>query len=323
VAAVTPIDPRGTLNFVSAVVDISKKSKKPVVLFCPMSRLRPAEEEIFREANIPMLFDAAECTTALSGLVRFADRVGKTKKPLDKALYDVQVDVEKLKGYLKTAGPILSEYETKRLLSYYGVEVVREATAKSPEEAVRIASEIGYPVVLKIDSPDIMHKTEANAIKLGVCDHNQLVGAYEEIVHNAQEYNPRANIRGVLIQEMVQDGREVIVGLSRDPQFGPTVMFGLGGVFTEVVDDVSLRVIPIHRSDAEEMIREIKGFKILEAFRGRPKADIESLIMTLLTISKLAEDLGDIILEMDLNPLLVFDEGKGAKILDASAVLRS
>ena len=121
---------------------------------------------------------------------------------------------------------------------------------------------------------------------------------------------------------MVKDGKEVIVGMSHDPQFGPTIMFGLGGVFVEVLEDISLRLAPVTRSDAEEMVKEIKGHKVLEAFRGKPKADIEGIIDTILRVSKLSMDMGDVISEIDINPLMVFDEGKGVKVADALVVLK-
>ena len=146
---------------------------------------------------------------------------------------------------------------------------------------------------------------------------------YHEIIAGSKKYDPKAEIRGVLVQEMVRDGREVIIGMSRDPQFGATIMFGLGGVFTEILDDISLRVAPITRNDAEEMVREVKGHKILEAFRGKPEADIEGIIDTLLRVSQLSMDLGDIISEIDINPLMVFDKGEGVKAVDALVVLRS
>jgi acyl-CoA synthetase (NDP forming) len=219
-------------------------------------------------------------------------------------------------------GKILTEYESKNLLSHYGIPITKEAVAKSPEEAVRIASRIGYPVALKVDSPDILHKTDVDVIVLNLHSENELIKAYHKIVANAQKYNAKAEIRGVLVQEMVKDAREVMVGMSRDPQFGPVIMFGLGGVFVEVLKDVSLRVAPLTRHDAEEIVREIKGHKILGTFRGKPEADIDGIIDTLLKLSKLSIDLQDAIYEIDINPLMVLDKGNGIKAVDALVVLR-
>jgi acetyltransferase len=322
VAAVTPIDPRGTQNFISAVVEVSKATDKPVILFCPMAYLREAEEKIFAEGNIPMLFDGAECVNAISALVKFAEKVKKSREPARTAETRIQVDAKEVTESLKLGGKTLTEHESKNLLARYGIKTTEEAAAKSPEEAAQIASRIGYPVVLKVDSPNITHKTDAGAIKLNISNQTDLISAYNEIIANSKKYDPKAEIRGVLVQEMTKDGREVIVGMSQDPQFGPTIMFGLGGVFVEVLKDVSLRVAPITRSDAEEMVKEVKGYKILETFRGKPKADIEGIIDTLLRVSRLSMELGDVISEIDINPLVVFDEGKGVKAIDALVVLQ-
>jgi len=158
--------------------------------------------------------------------------------------------------------------------------------------------------------------------QLNIRNKNELIDAYDQILANAKKYNSKAEIRGILVQEMVQDGREVIVGISQDPHFGPTIIFGLGGIFVEIFKDFSLRVAPITRDDAEEMVREIRGYNILEAFRGKRKADIGAIIDTLLRVSQLSIDLGNSISEIDINPLLVFDEGKGIKVVDALVVLK-
>ncbi len=216
----------------------------------------------------------------------------------------------------------MTEYESKKILSCYGIPITEEAIAKSPEEAATIANSIGYPVALKVVSPQILHKTDARAIKLNIRNETELKAAYQEVIANSKRYDPKAEIQGVLAQEMVQGGREMIVGVSHDPQFGPTIMFGLGGIFVEVMKDIALRVAPITRNDAEEMIKEIKGRNILGAFRDKPEADIDSIIDTLLKISKLCDDLRETVLEIDINPLMVFDKGKGVKVVDALVVLR-
>ena len=307
----------------SAVAEASKTADKPVILFAPVAHLREAEEKLFAESNIPMVIDAAECVVAVSAMVRFAETLKRRRETAKLPGPQISANVSGLRERLKVGGKTLTEHEGKELLADYGIPVSEEAVATSPGEAVRIANRIGYPVVLKVDSPDIIHKTDAGAIKLDINDETALVDAYHEIIAGSKKYDPKAKIRGVLVQEMVRDGREVIIGMSRDPQFGATIMFGLGGVFTEILDDISLRVAPITRNDAEEMVREVKGHKILEAFRGKPEADIEGIIDTLLRVSKLSMDLGDIISEIDINPLVVFDKGRGVKAVDALVVLRN
>jgi acetate---CoA ligase (ADP-forming) len=176
---------------------------------------------------------------------------------------------------------------------------------------------------LKVLSPDILHKTEAKVVKLGISSEGEFVGAYTEILQNAKRYRPDAKIEGILIQEMITGGTEVIVGMSQDLQFGPTVMFGLGGVFVEVYKDISLRVAPVKRIDAEEMINEIKGSVLLGGYRGGEKGDVEEIIDVILRVSQLAMDLKDRVEELDINPLIVLGEGKVVKAVDALIVKKT
>ncbi len=214
-------------------------------------------------------------------------------------------------------GKLLSYTETLNLLSSYGIPLARGEIAKSPDEASKIAEQIGFPVVLKVVSPQVVHKTEAGAVKLKLTSSEEVKKAFQEIVENVKRYDSRAEIEGVLVQEMVEDGVETIIGVSRDPQFGPVILFGLGGIFVEVLRDVSLRLPPLTVYDAEEMVREIKGYRLLEGFRGRPKADVKALVELLLKVSRMVVELKDRILEMDLNPVMVRAEGLGAKVVDA------
>ena len=322
-AIITPMDRRGTENYMKAIVDGAKATEKPVILFSPMASLREGEAEIFAMGDVPMLTDGAECVSALNALVKFADTLKKRKELASLVEPSVSLNVEELKkGVLSKKRKILTENESKELLSQYGITPTKEVLVSSSEEAVEIATKIGYPVVLKVDSPDIPHKTDAGIIKLGISNKTELTDAYNAILANAKKYAPKAKIKGVLVQEMVRDAREVIVGMTHDPQFGPAIMFGVGGVFVEVFKDVSLRVAPLSRADAEEMVKEVKGYEILKAFRGKPEADIEGIIDVLLKVSQLALDLGDSISEIDINPLMVLDKGKGVKAGDALVVLR-
>jgi acyl-CoA synthetase (NDP forming) len=223
---------------------------------------------------------------------------------------------------LKLETKTLTEHMSKKLLSFYEIPVTKEGIATTAEEAVEVGSAIGYPVAVKVNSPAISHKTEANAVVLGVKDNEELIQAYRQVLANAREYNPRAQINGILIQEMVNSGVEIILGMTQDPQFGPTIMLGLGGIFAEVLKDVSCRIAPLTRFDIEDMIREIKGFQILQGFRRKPKSDIESIIDVATKLSRLSIELEGVIKEIDINPLVVFEEGKGAKAVDALIVLK-
>lgn len=207
--------------------------------------------------------------------------------------------------------------EVVGILASYGIPLANGGIARTQEEATSIATKIGYPVAIKAISGEVSHKTEADAVRLDLKDDSELARAYDEVINNLVRYNPKAEIAGVLVQEMVKSGTEVIIGVSRDPSFGPVLLFGLGGIFVELLKDVSLRLPPITRQDAEEMVREIKSYKILDGFRGKPKADVEAIVDILLKVSRLSVDLKDSIAEMDLNPVIVQSEGNGAKVVDA------
>ena len=218
----------------------------------------------------------------------------------------------------ETGQNFLSDGEVKKILNYYAIPMVRQGMATSPAEAVKISNSIGYPVVLKVISPEISHKTEAQAVKLNLSSSKEVEEACSDLLLKAQAYRPGAKVEGYLIQEMVEDGVEIIVGLHSDPTFGPVTMFGLGGIWVELLKDVSFRVVPIDRSDAVDMVEEIKGSSLLKGFRGRPPVDLEALYGILLSISKLGLELKEV-QEMDLNP--VFLRGKGAVIADARIVI--
>jgi acetate---CoA ligase (ADP-forming) len=211
----------------------------------------------------------------------------------------------------------IAEYEAKRVLAEYGIPVTKEALATTPEEALATAKRIGYPVAIKIQSPDISHKTEAKAVRLGITGEPELAAAYVEVLANARAYNPKAKIDGVLIQEMVKGGTEAILGVANDPLFGPAVMFGLGGIFAEVLKDVAFRLAPVTRSMAREMIAEIKGHPLLTGARGRPPADIDALADAIVKLSALAVDLEENLAELDVNPLFVMVKGQGVVAADA------
>jgi acetyltransferase len=221
---------------------------------------------------------------------------------------------------LSGASRSLTEHQGKELFSLYDITVTKEGVATSEDDAVRIGEDIGYPLVLKIDSPDILHKTEAGGLKLNIKNRDELVSAYNEVLANARNYDAKAHINGVLIQEMVSGGTEVIVGVNNDPQFGPTIMFGLGGIFVEILKDVALRIAPLNAEEAMDMIKEIKGFKVLAGARGQAKADIQAIADTLVKVSRLAVDLEDHVAELDINPLLALPEGQGVRVADALVI---
>ncbi|WP_457754195.1 acetate--CoA ligase family protein [Thermococcus sp.] len=216
----------------------------------------------------------------------------------------------------------LVEYEAKQVLKAYELPVPDEKLAKTLDEALEYAKEIGYPVVLKLMSPQILHKSDAKIIALNIKNEEELKKKWEEIHENAKKYRPDAEILGVLVAPMLKPGREVIIGVTEDPQFGHAIMFGLGGIFVEILKDVTFRIIPIEEKDAWAMIKSIKGYPILAGARGEPPADMKALVDMMLKVSKLVDDLKDYIKEMDLNPVFVYNEGEGAVVVDARIILK-
>jgi acyl-CoA synthetase (NDP forming) len=205
---------------------------------------------------------------------------------------------------------ILTEHESKKLLAEYGIPVTKEAVARSREDALLLAREIGCPVAMKISSADIAHKNTAGCVLLDVRKPD-VGAAFETIVANAKKHAPDARIDGVLIQEMVPRGTEIVIGIKCDPQFGHAVMFGLGGVFVEVLDDVSFRIVPLTEQDAIEMTEEIRGHSTLAG------CDVKSIIDTILKVSEMAAK--EKIFELDINPLIVYERGVVA--VDARVIL--
>ncbi len=217
----------------------------------------------------------------------------------------------------------LTEIEAKEVFKAYGMPTTAIGLSKTEDEAVSLSKKIGYPVVLKIVSPDILHKSDAGGVKVNVKDDAAVREAYQTILKNAKAYKADANIHGIAVQEMAPWGTEVILGSVNDAAFGPTVMFGLGGIFVEVLKDVTFRVTPVAKSQAEEMIGEIKGAAILAGARGEKPKDRAELAKTILAYSNMIYDLQDEIKESDANPVLVYEDGKGLKVADARIILKT
>jgi acetyl-CoA synthetase (ADP-forming) len=212
----------------------------------------------------------------------------------------------------------LLETEAKTICMEYGIPVTKFKLAKSKQEAVKFANEIGYPIVLKIASPDIIHKFDVGGVMLNLKNQAEVKDAYNQILANVKRHKSDAKIIGIVVQEMAAPSTEVIVGATKDPQFGPALMFGLGGIFVEVLKDVTFRIAPITEEDAREMITEVKAYPILKGYRGQPPADVEAIAKILLNTSKLVMDHQEI-KELDLNPIIVYE--KGAKTVDARIIL--
>ena len=208
----------------------------------------------------------------------------------------------------------LSEYESKEFLKSYGIPVTREILVRSREECVKAAQAVGYPLVLKGCSPSLAHKTEKGMVRVDLRNEHETLLAFDELTSRRE-----GSEQDILVQEMIQGTRELVAGMTRDPQFGPCVMFGLGGIFTEILKDIAFRVAPLEKQDALDMTQEIKAHKILEAVRGMPAADLDLLCDILMKVGKIGME-NDLIQEIDINPLIL----AGAKpvAVDALIVLR-
>jgi acyl-CoA synthetase (NDP forming) len=217
----------------------------------------------------------------------------------------------------KEGRTVLTEIESKKLLKEIGIPTTQIELAATESDAISISEEIGYPVVLKIASQDISHKSDAGGVKVGLKTKEDVAVAYKEIMESVKQKFPQAKIEGVSVQSMAKPGIEVIIGMTKDAQFGPVLMFGLGGIWVEVLKDVSFRIVPLNKYDASEMIKEIKGFPLLQGYRGMEPANIATLEDMLLILSDFMEKTPEI-KEMDLNPIFAYKDG--AVAVDARVV---
>ena len=214
---------------------------------------------------------------------------------------------------------MLSEVEAKRLLEQAGIPVNETRLARTKSEAVSLSREIGFPVALKIASPDVVHKSDMGGVKVGLTNTAQVQKAYTEIIANIKEKLPDATIEGISVQKMARPGVEIIIGVTEDDQFGPVIMFGLGGILVEAIKDVVFRVVPVSAWDSDEMVREIKGFAVLQGYRGQEAVDVSFLAKLITRISGFIEK-NPRVKELDINPLIAY--GDGAVAVDARIVMK-
>jgi acyl-CoA synthetase (NDP forming) len=279
-----------------------------------LSIVAPEETiRLYEEEGYLIFEDPTRAVAAVAALMAF----GRSFQEVGRALPAFELGGEPL-----PEGP-MSERAAKRLLAAAGIPVLEERLAATPDEAAKAARELGFPVALKISSPDVLHKTEIKGVVLGVRSADAARHEAEALLERARAARPDARVEGVLVAPMIQDGIETILGVSRDPVFGPVVMFGLGGVFVEVLNDVTFRIAPFDLREAGRMIGEVRGRALLEGARGAPPADIDALASALARLSEFAARHADAIESIDLNPFVVLPEGQGAITLDALIVPRA
>jgi acetate---CoA ligase (ADP-forming) len=303
------------------IAELSANQPKPVVAsYMGAASLGPALK-LLNAHRIPNYPFPERAISALAAMVR---QRAWMDRPLGQYA-QFEVDAERVRGVfarVRASGRVeLGEIESREVIEAYGMRLPQSRLARSPEEAAQIAAEFGFPVVMKISSPDILHKSDIGGVKVGVADAAAARDTYELIEYRARKYSPSATIWGVLVQEMVPKGREILVGVNRDPQFGPLVAFGMGGIYVEVLKDVAFRLAPITRQAAQEQVREIRTYPLLRGVRGEPPADITAAEEVILRVSQLVTDFPEIV-EMDINPLVVHNQGEGAIVLDARIILQ-
>jgi acyl-CoA synthetase (NDP forming) len=297
-------------------VKVMKKYKKPIVITLPddmtgsdsiyLEEERRKIRDYFFANGIPTFLSEPRAFAALEHLARFKQRASKSRSFTKKASSGISTRKLFLNIKKQSTTPILDEIQCKTILKKAGLKVTLPVLASSKKEAVAAAEKLGYPVAMKIVSPQITHKSDIGGVKLKLQNKSQAGNAYVEIMNAARKKEPEAAIEGISVQKMAQPGLELVIGMTRDQQFGSMLMFGLGGTSVEILKDVAFRIVPLTKEDAGNMIREIKGYRLLEGYRGQPAIDIEYLENLLLKLSAFIEENPEI-KEMDINPLIAVD----------------
>jgi acetyl coenzyme A synthetase (ADP forming)-like protein len=302
------------------IADVVQGHDKPV-LGCFMGQnTAQIGIEILRDHEIPNYAYPERAVDAMRAMVERWHWLERPARDMER--FEVQRDkVEQVLSQVRADGRLtVGDAEAREIMQAYGITIPQAQLASNPEEAVEIAERIGYPVVMKIVSPDILHKTDIGGVKLNLLGDTAVRDTFDLLIYRASRYMPEAEIWGALVQEMVPQGKEVIIGINRDPQFGPLLLFGLGGIYVEALKDVSFRIAPIARWEAEKMITEIRSYPLLRGFRGEQPSDLKAIADCILRVSQLAVDFPEIV-ELDINPLMVHEEGKGAVAIDMRLVL--
>ena len=317
-SVITMCTPSGTLDYdqlAEVVVKNSKKYKKTMLASLMGLDEGITNRKILSDGGVPYYTYAEGAIRTLAAMLRYAKWIISSPGKIAK-LHVNKAKAKKVFDKVKKEGrPNLLEEEGQEVLRAYGFPLPKSSLAKNENDAVKIAKKIGYPVVMKIASPQIIHKSDAGGVKVNLTNDDEVKTAFKEIVKNAKKYNKKAVIKGVLILEMVKGGKEMIIGSKLEPGFGPVIMLGMGGIYVEILKDVTFRLAPVTVQEAEDMISSIKTKKLLEGVRGEKPSDIKKLSECIQRLSQLVTDFKEI-KELDMNPVLVMEKGKGCKILD-------
>ena len=317
----TPQSMTNALETAKVIVQIARRSHKPI-LCCFMGIVDvSAGVKHLQENGVPVFRFPENAAKAFGALYQYSRWLNRQHLAQFKLTYSKEKATEIISECLADGKTYLGDLEGLSLLECYGFQVLATQLAASSKAAAEIAAEIGFPVVMKIVSPQIIHKSDAGGVIVGIKDQSTAEKGYQKIITNANRFDPNAQITGVLVQKMAEPGQELILGMNRYKGFGPLLMFGIGGIFVEVFQDVVFRLAPVYRNEARRMVRKIKGYKLLQGFRGRPKADIEALEKALVRLSALVMDHPQIA-ELDINPYLAHAEGQGATVADCRIILK-
>jgi len=306
-----------------AVGELTQKIDKPV-LACFMGEAKVEKGiRVLREYNVPNYSFPERASLAFESMSQYREITRRQEPVFERYDADNEAVRRVIEGAKQDGRYAIGDAEAWDILKAYDLAIPKSRLAKTSEQAVEIAAEIGFPVVLKIASPDILHKTDVGGVKVGLESADQVRDAFDLMIFRTERYLPDAEIWGCQVQEMAPPGgTEILIGMNRDPQFGPLVTFGLGGIFVEALKDVTFRIAPFTRKDAEDMLREIRSKSLLDGVRGNPPLDKDAIVDTLLRIGQLVQDFPEIA-ELDINPLIVYPEGQGAIAIDMRLVLES
>ncbi|HXW03416.1 MAG TPA: 4-hydroxybutyrate--CoA ligase [Nitrosarchaeum sp.] len=310
--------PSGTLNYdklAQVIVSMSKKHKKTMLASLMGLDEGITNREILAAGDVPYYTYAEGAIRTLAAMLKFANWIKTPEGKIPKFKVDKLKAKKIFDKVKKEKRPNLLEEEGQEVLKAYGLPLPKSALAKTEAEAIKIAKQIGYPVVMKIASPQIIHKSDAGGVKVNLTNESEIKEAFKTIIANAKKYNKKAEIKGVLIVEMVKGGKELIIGSKLEPGFGPVIMLGMGGIYVEVLKDVTFKLAPVTDKEADDMIASIKTQKLLQGVRGEKPSDISKLSECIQRLSQLVTDFKEI-KELDMNPVLVMEKGKGCKILD-------
>ncbi len=311
-------DAEGTAR---AIVKIARRSSKPI-LSCFMGIIDvSAGVKYLQEYGYPVYKFPENAAKSFAALFRYSKWLNRQHMAQFKFQHNKDRASEIIKECIDAGKTYLGELDAAEFLQCYGLSVLPAKLAKTADEAADLASGMKFPVVMKIVSPEIIHKSDAKGVVVGLNNEDEVKKAFDEITSNAAAYDPEAVIEGVLVVKMANPGEEVIIGVTRYPVFGPLLMFGLGGIFVEVFKDVTFRLAPVGRNEARRMIQSIQGYKLLKGFRGRPVTDTQAIEKTLSAVSDMVVNHPEI-MEMDINPMIVHEKGLGATIADCRIILK-